>query len=496
MKTECCKRPRIGLYTIGLKAYWDQFPDLRERLLFYGESIRERLSRFGEVSYFGLVDEPAAGREAGAYFRERQVDIIYVHCATYCTSASVLPVHQTCGAPLIILNLQPAAAMAYPTTGTGEWLANCGACPVPEIKNALDRAGIGSRIVNGLLGMETSHPGAAADEVTAHRPEAVRAWKEIGQYAAAAGVKRAMAASVFGFLGGNYPGMLDLYSDFTLLQKTFGLQVAPLELCELSACLEGVSRAETEEKLAEIGRVFRIEGASPSDQIAGAPDPEALLWAARMSCAEEKLAERAGMDALAYYYHGEGGNLYERMIAGIIVGNCLLTKAGVPCAGEGDLKTAVAMKIFDLLGAGGSFTEIVAADYDRDTILLGHDGPFHMAMTDDRPVLRGMRVFHGKSGQGVSVEAKIKPGPLTLFGVTQTADGQVKFVVSEAEAVAGETLYIGNTQTHVKFPVHVDEFYDGWFGQSPTHHCAMGLGHNAALLRKLADLWGIPVAVV
>ena len=176
---------------------------------------------------------------------------------------------------------------------------------------------------------------------------------------------------------------------------------------------------------------------------------------------------------------------------GFIVGHSLLTARGVPCAGEGDLKTAIAMKISDLLGVGGSFTEIVAVDYDDETIILGHDGPFHMAIAEGKPVLRGLGLYHGKQGTGVSVEAKVRTGPVTTLNVTQTADGRLKLISSEGTSTDGPTMKIGNTQTPVRFSRHPDQYMSHWFAQAPTHHCAMSVGHNAEQFAKVAELMNL-----
>ncbi|HWQ14855.1 MAG TPA: hypothetical protein VNL77_18795, partial [Roseiflexaceae bacterium] len=194
------------------------------------------------------------------------------------------------------------------------------------------------------------------------------------------------------------------------------------------------------------------------------------------------------LDALCYYYHGAPGEEDERIQAGFIVGHSLLTARGIPCSGEGDLKTAVAMKICDTLGVGGSFSEIVVVDYEDETIRLGHDGPFHIAIAEGRPILRGMGLYHGKQGTGVSVEAKVRQGPVTTLNVTQTADGRLKLISGEGESTDGPTMQIGNTQTPVRFRLHPDEHMARWFAEAPTHHCALSIGHNAALFAKVAAL--------
>ena len=484
-------KARIGLYSAGLNTYWAQFAGLKDRLLGYNSFIAERLSQVGEVYNFGLVDDETAGRQAGEYFNAHNVDIIFAHSATYFTSSTVLPVHQICKAPAVWLNLQPTPQMNYAKTGTGEWLAHCVGCPVPEASNAFERAGIPFHVVNGLLGLEKTPEISVTDEVTAHMPQAQKAWAEILEWARAAQVKRAMAHARFGFLGNNYSGMLDMYSDFTMLQAQLGLHVELLEMCDLDSQLNKVTDAEVAEKRAEVERFFTISGDSPSDPIAKKPTEEQLDWACRVAAAQERLVKARRLDGLSYYYHGADGNHYEELQGGFIVGHSLLTAKGVPCAGEGDLKTNVAMKICDLLGTGGSFTEIVAMDYLTNTMLLGHDGSFHISISDGKPVLRGMGVFHGKRGSGVSVEANVISGPVTTLGLTQTGAGRLRLIASEGVAVKHPILTIGNTQTHVDFGMPLDDYMDQWFQYAPTHHCAMSVGHNARLFEKVAQLLGV-----
>lgn len=492
IKLKETKQPRIGIYTMGLKGYWDQFEGLRERIIGYGEFIGKKVKAMGaEVYFYGLVDCAEEGRKAGEYFNSHNVDLILAHSGTYVTSASVLPIHQTCKALTVVLNLQPAARINYEKTTTGEWLAHCGACPVPELSNAFNRAGIRHYIINGLLGLYKTPSVSLADEVTANRPEALKAWKEIGEWVLAAGVKRGLSGSRFGFLGNNYSGMLDLYSDFTMIQSQTGAHVEILEMCDLNRMLETVTEEEVLEKEKEIAEFFIISDDISADPLAKKPTKDQLYWSAKVAAAQEKLVKEFGLDGLAYYYHGAPGGDYEALQSGFIVGHSLLTAKGIPCAGEGDLKTCIAMKICDIVNKGGSFCEIVVTDYEDGTILLGHDGPFHLAIAQGKPLLRGLSVYHGKQGTGISVEAKVRTGDITNLACTQTIDGKLKFIITEAESTGGKIMTIGNTQTPVKFKKDPDSYMDEWFAEAPTHHFAMSVGHNASLFEKTAKLLNI-----
>ncbi|HZG66051.1 MAG TPA: hypothetical protein VEZ12_04865, partial [Herpetosiphonaceae bacterium] len=319
------KKPRIGLYSIGLRAYWEQFPGLRERLIAYGHHIEQRISAWGEVANYGLVDTEGEGRRAGEWLNAQNVDLVFCHAATYSTSSTVLPVHQICTAPVVVLNLQPTARINYERSTTGEWLAHCCACPVPELANAFNRAAIPFRVVNGLLGLHATPAISLTDEVTHERPEAVRAWREIEAWTRAAAVRRTLRQSRFGFFGNTYSGMLDMYSDFTMIQAQTGLHVEILEMSDLHRLMEDVTPQDIEAKRAEVHGMFEISGDSPADPIARKPTEEQMAWSCRVAAAQEKLVREFDLDALAYYYHGAPSGEDERLQAGFIVGHSLLT---------------------------------------------------------------------------------------------------------------------------------------------------------------------------
>jgi L-arabinose isomerase len=469
-------RPRVGVFGIGLAAYWPQFEGLHERLLGYQARLEAQLRELGaDVVSAGLVDTAEAAREAGD--RLRGVDLVMVYTATYATSSQVLPVVQAAKAPVVILNLQPTRSLDYEAMTTGEWLANCSACCVPELAGAFTRAGISVRTVTGTL------------------LDGDPAWDALRDWIDAASVAHGLRRARFGFLGHNYPGMLDMYSDFTQVHAQAGAHVEVLEIDDLVARVEAADAEAIERKGAEIREMFDV--ADPGvDPIADELTPERFEWSARVAVGLDRLVEDFALDGLSYYYRGVDGNINERVAAGVIVGSSLLTARGVPTAGEGDLKTNLAMFVLDRLGAGGSYTEFYALDFDEELVLMGHDGPGHIAIADGRPVLRALKLYHGKSGAGLSVEFKVRLGPVTILCVTQTADGRLKLVAAEGESIAGPTFRIGNTNSRLRFAQPPGPFMDAWCAEGPTHHVALGVGHQLGRIRKVADLLGLELAVV
>jgi len=464
---------RVGLFGIGLDTYWDQFEGLKDRLEGYTRFVADRLNRPDvEVVNLGVIDTPEKAMAAGHRFREADVDLIFLHVTTYALSSTVLPVVRRAKVPVIVLNLAPGPAIDYEsfnrlqdrTAMTGEWLAWCSACPVPEIANVFARCRIPFFQVTGML---------HTDPV---------AWSEITAWIDAARVANIMEHNRLGLMGHYYGGMLDIYSDLTLQCATFGGHIEIVEVDELSDLRAAVSSSEIKDRIAHFSEVFDVQADCP---------PEELERAARTSVALDRLAENHALGSLAYYYKGAGNPANEDTMSSIILGTSLLTARGIPVAGEYEVKNVQAMKILDAFGVGGSFTEYYAVDFNDDVVLMGHDGPGHLMIAEGKTKVRPLNVYHGKIGKGLSVEMSVKHGPVTLLSVLETPGGHLKLLAAEGDSVSGPILEIGNTNSRYRFSVGARRFIEEWNRQGPAHHCAIGIGNVAGKLDKLARLLGL-----
>lgn len=458
------RKTRIGLVAGGLGAYWPQFPQLLPQLQESARYVTGRLNELDtEVVDVGFISDAQEASVAAEKLRQADCDLIVIFLTTYLTASMVLPIAQRSQTPVLVIDLQPTEKMDHANFGTGEWLAYCGQCPVPEVGNVFRRAGIPFRSVSGWLRDEN-------------------AWRRINAWIRAAHVRASLRHARHGLMGHLYPGMLDVSTDLTTVSTTFGSHVEVLEFDDLRVRVEQVTDAQVSERMNLARQIFTLDDSVVEEDFA---------WGAKVSVGLDRLVEDFDLDTVAYYHRGLNGEQHERLGAGMILGSSLLTARGIPMAGEYELRTSIAQLVSETIGAGGSFTEIQALNFEDSVVEMGHDGPAHLAVSARDPLLRGLGVYHGKRGWGVSVEFDVKHGPVTTFGIGQDRDGTYTFIASEGEVVPGPLLEIGNTTSRVDFGIDPGEWVDKWSATGVGHHWALSVGHRAADYKAAANLLGL-----
>lgn len=476
------RKPRaadVGVFGVGHHTYWDQFPGLREELLGHLDAFEKQVQANGvRTQSFGLIDQAESAYAALKRIKAAGLDLLFCDMLTYATSATWGILARELDVPIVLVALQPLKALDYERATTRMQLANDNICSLPEFTGVAVR--MGKEPPPLIIGALSDDPGAAA---------------EVAEWCDVAKVLHDLRGARIGQMGHVLEAMLDMHSDPTAFTAHFGLHVVQTEPDDILRQMRAVTGEQAEAKKETILSFFDTPEPQ-ADPVTRKLTDEDLDVAARVAVALDRFIEEKNLDGLAYYYEAEPGSETRQVMANLIVGNSLLTAAGFPMCGESDLKTCLAMLIMDRLDIGGSFAEFHPIDFNEGFILVGHDGPHHLNVAEGRPVLRSLLKYHGKPGAGASVEFKLKEGPISMLGITQTFDGRFKFVIAEGESGGGPIPATGNTNTRGYFKPDAVTFLKRWCAEGPTHHFALGVGHRAEAIRKVANSLGIESVIV
>ncbi len=470
---------RVGLVAVGHHVYWDQFEGLLDELMGKVAILKHKLEANAvDVFEFGMLDNAETAYAALSKIKAADLDVLFVDMVTYATSSTFGVLARELDIPTVLVALQPLAAMDYARASTYMQLCNDDFCSVPEFTGVAIRMGKPAPSV--ILGMLEGDPEADA---------------ELARWCSIAHVLHDLRRARIGHMGHVLEAMLDMHTDPTAVTAAFGCHVVQCEPDELLRHYRSADQAAIDEKADQIRSFF--DAPDPvSDPLTSRLKEEDLLMAARVAVALDRFVADRNLDGLAYYYEAEPDSEMRQVVSNLIVGNSLLCAAGFPMCGEFDLKTCIAMLIMDRLEIGGSFAEFHPVDFRRDTVLVGHDGPHHINIAGGKPVLRSLEKYHGKPGSGAGVEFQIRRGPITMLSIGARADGSFKFVIAEGESVDGPIPPTGNTNTHGRFQPDVRTFLKRWVAEGPTHHFALGIGHHAESIVRIAEALGIEHAVV
>ena len=470
---------RVGLFGVGHATYWGQFEGLLAEMHAKLARLEQKVEACGvEVVNFGLVDTAKAAYAARDRMKAAGLDLVFCDMVTYATSATFAILMRDLDVPVVLVALQPLKAMDYSVASTYMQLCNDDFCSVPEFTGVAIR--MGKKPPPVILGTLDDDAEAEA---------------EIAEWCGIARVLHDLKRARIGHFGHPIEHMLDMQTDQAALTGAFGCHIVQTEAEDLLRHWQAASEGDVEAKQREVLDIFETPdpGSDPLTTKLTAGD---LYTAARAAVALERFVDEHELDGLAYYYEGEPESLTRKVVTNLIVGNSLLTAAGFPMCGESDLKTCVAMLMEDRLEIGGSFAEFHPVDFREGFVLVGHDGPHHLNIAEGRPALRSLLKYHGKPGAGASVEFKIREGPITMLSLGVTYGGRFKFVVAEGQSVRGPIPPTGNTNTRGFFRPDVRTFLKRWVAEGPTHHFALGTGHRAGTIGKIASALGIECATV
>jgi L-arabinose isomerase len=470
---------KVGLVGVGHHTYWAQFDGLLDEMHRKLGVLKGRIEAHDiEVVEFGMIDNAQTAYAAVDKIKAANVDLLFVDMVTYATSSTFGVLCREISAPIVLVALQPMDAMDYARGTTYMQLCNDDYCSITEFSNVAKR--FGRRVPPFILGHETNDPIADAE---------LKSWCSIAK------VLHDLPRARLGLMGHVLEAMLDMHTDPTAITSAFGAHVVLVEPDDLGRHYRKIDEKLIEPKKNQILAFFDTPQPESEPLTEKLTDKD-LDIAARVAIALDGLIAEKKLDGLAYYYEGEPGSELRTVVTNLIVGNSLLTSAGFPMCGEYDIKTCVAMLIMDRLEIGGSFAEFHPVDFKRGSVLVGHDGPHHINIAAEKPLLRSLKKYHGKPGSGASVEFQIKEGPITMLSIGAGENGKFKFIIAEGRSEKRPIPPTGNTNTHGIFEPNIRTFLRKWAAEAPTHHFALGIGHHASELVQIATLLGLEYVVV
>ncbi len=461
-------RPQIGLLPTGHHYYWEQYPRLKQMGLRMYDKLLALLEPMADVVTPELVDTPEKSREAGALFAREAVDMVLVFPFGYTPSMDMLPALQAVDVPVRILNAHEDSSYDYGTADTTEYLHHEGVCCVPELAGSLVNAGRRFRVRTGPF----------HDQRLQH---------ELQSDCAGVAAARALRQMNVGLIGHVYPGMSDMPIDEARLLRATGRMLVRPEIEEFENAFQQVTEDQVEEMLTQFHTMYEVESSVTREH---------LRFSAQVAVAFDTIIHKYDIAAFGYYWWGERELITQlRAQSGLAVSR--LAALGRPGVTEGDVKTAMAMKILDLLGGGGMFVEFFAMDFDENSLLMGHDGPSNIKVAQGKPRLMHLDTHHGKSGHGLGIDFDMQEGPVTLLNLTQFGAGDTfKLIYAVGEIIPGTILNIGNPNARVKISQPLHEFMDAWCQQGPSHHIALGIGDHSQALETFTEAMRFPIVRV
>ncbi|MEM7132007.1 MAG: hypothetical protein AAF702_37195 [Chloroflexota bacterium] len=458
-------RAKIGLLPAGHHYYWEQYPRLKEMGMRMYRGLRDMLDPHADIVAPELVDTPEKSRAAGEMFAQEQVDMVVVFPFGYTPSMDMLPAIQGVEVPVRILNAHEDRSYDYASADTTDYLHHEAVCCIPELAGALVSVGKKFKVRTGSF-----------DEA--------RLQQELQADFAGVAAARFFRTMNVGLIGEVYPGMTDMPVDESRLLRATGRMLARPEVEEIEEAYHRVTNDQLEEMVTHFRSVYDVDATVTNEH---------MRFSAQAAVAYEEVLKKHDIFAFGYYWWGEKELITQlRAQSGLAVSR--LAAMGRPGVTEGDVKTAMAMKILDLLGGGGMFVEFFAMDLDENSFLMGHDGPSNIGMAQGRPRLMHLETHHGKSGHGLGIDFDMQQGPVTMLNLTQVNAGDTfKLIYTIGESLEGTILNIGNPNTRVKIDRPIHEFMDAWCQQGPSHHIALGVGDHTQALEAFAEAMGFPI---
>ncbi len=456
-------KPKIGFMFTGLKAYWAQFPQFLEIGSHMVEKYLKEFEKIGEVVQAKFIDTPEQSEQAGKMFQENDIDILFILPFGYNTGMIIVPCIRKLDVPIRLLATHEDATYDYKTADTAGYLHHSGICCIPEYASTLVRMGRKFRVITGWL----------KDQ---------RFWDEIAKDSLGASAGKKFKGCNFAVIGNAYTHMTDMPADDHKLLKATGKMFLRPEVEEFEEEYHQVTDQQIQDMYIQFREFYEVDESVTNEH---------MKESAKIAVVFDKIINQYHIDAYGYYWWGIKELVTQLRSQSNLAGS-RLSSMGIPGVTEGDVKTAMAMKAMDLMGAGGLFLEFNTIDYENEFILISHDGPVNFNVSEGKPKLQHLHIHHGKTGHGLGIDFNLKKGPVTLLNLTQS-DPKVdtfKLIYTIGEVIEGDVLHVGNPNGRLKIRKPIYQFVDEWCQHGPIHHNSLGIGDLSREIEVFAEVMG------
>lgn len=453
------KKLKIGLLPLYIKLYDDSWPELRERIdAFHNTIIVELEKRNLDVSSAKVCRIKSEFKEAIRFFEENEVDAIVTLHLAYSPSLESASILSETKLPLVILDTTPTYDYSH-TQHPDELLYNHGIHGVQDMCNLLLRNGKDFVI-------ETGH--WAESDVLDRIAECVKAAR------LATNMKKARVGRV----GKPFEGMGDFDVPLELLRSTIGIETIFYDFNEGRKLLEEVSDEQIDEEIKRDSNDFH------SDRL----DNAVYRQSTRACLAIRRWIEEKELTAFTINFMEITKQSGIPCMPFLEASKAMVRKIGY--AGEGDVLTAALTGALLSVYPETSFTEMFCPDWRNNSIFISHMGEMNLSLTANRPVLKEKEFPFTDADNPIVAYGRFRGGKAVYVNLAPGRNNTYSLILSPIEMleVEGEDRMEDSIHGWFKPSIPISDFLSAYSKHGGTHHGVIVYGDVIKVLEGFSEI--------
>jgi len=402
----------------------------------------------------GTITTEEDAQRAAAVFHKEAVDLVLMQCINADSGILASAIGQKSGAPILVWSTPE------PTMHETSLVANsfCGAM---IITGTLRRHNIKYKHLHGF-------------------PEDEGFKRNLERSIKVLGCISALTESKLGLVGYQSPGFHHVSFGEMLLRRTFGVRVQHIDLAELFAEAERLTK---ETVVKEVDKIKK-EGI-----IARNVFEEDFQKTASIGLSLQKLAEKYEIGAFAVKCFPEFNELF-KLAPCSAIGRT--TDTGIMTACEGDMIGALTMLVEYYLTANPVFfVDLISMDEKSNTGVVWHCGNAPICMAEGPRKVRYEQhsILAQETPMGLTREFACKTGPVTCARISEREDEYYMYALG-GKALEGDETLRGTSMT-IKFYCQVKGITETLFEDGVENHFAVVYGDIRDQLEDFSKWLGI-----